>query len=229
MINRLELDVMQASELIEAAHLAVKHKLPAMIVHPMIASEALMARGKTGGIYKIITPVDWPKGDTYGMTKFRGLSTDALDADGFEILLTHGKNPIDTKKEAKLLTEFIKMHLSELAEVRFVIGAYTRTTAEIETILDALLTVRMPTLIRIDCQLKLQVSKANAEIHNSIIDLIRKHISAPVKLSGNITSVRSVTACNRAERFAVNLLQAKAIIKEFNSQPNELRHMLAPV
>ena len=60
MLNRLEIDVMQANELIEAARLTVKHRLPSMIVHPDLSSEAFIARGQMGGKLKIITPAKRP-------------------------------------------------------------------------------------------------------------------------------------------------------------------------
>jgi len=226
MFNKLELDVMQANELIEAANLAAKYKFPAIVVHPAITSEAMMARGRAGGQYKIITPVDCPKGEVFGMTKFRGLSTDALDADGFEIMLTAGKTVTDTRNEAKSLTDFIKQHLTELTEVRFVFGVFSRTEEDIATLCEALLDVRMPAMIRTDHQLKLQISKANADTHNQVIDKILEKVKVPIKLSANINSVRTITSCDRASRFAVNVLQAKAIIKEFQNQPQELRGML---
>ena len=231
MFHKLELDVMQANELVEASQLATKHKFPAMVVHPMIATEALMARGMAQGGYKIIIPVDWPKGSAqqkgiFGMPKLRGLSTDALDADGFEILLTGGKTISDTRKEAQVITDFIKTQLAETIEVRFVLGAFFRTEEVISGMCEALQGVRAPSYIRTDHQLKLQVSKASADAHNHIMDLILSNTKAPIKLSGNISTVRTITSCGRAQRFAVNVLQAKAIIKEYHQQPQELRQML---
>ncbi len=224
--NRLEIDVLQANELGESVELANKHNFPAIVVHPGLASDAIRIRGRSGGKFKLIIPVDWPKGDNFGTIKFRGLSTDAIEADGFEICLTGNKNDLDTKNEAKALTEFIKKHLSETTEVRFVLGAFTRDEQNIISLCKGLIGIRTPTLVRIDTQLKLQVSKANTEIHNKIIKQIHEILRVPIKLSGNIIGVRCVTGCPDAIRFAVGLTQAKAIVKEFYQQPNELKTLL---
>jgi hypothetical protein len=224
--HRLEIDVMQANELGESVELAIKYQIPAIVVHPGLASDALRARGRSGGRFKIITPVDWPKGDSYGSIKFRGLSTDAIEADGFEIYLTGGKTQGETQQEARQLTDFIKRQLSEMTEVRFVLGALSRDEPVVDTLINGLIGVRTPTLVRTDPQLKLQVSKANTDIHNALIKRIRSVVRIPVKVSGNIAGVRAVTGVPDAVRLAVSLLQAKAIIKEFNQQPGELKTLL---
>jgi hypothetical protein len=224
--NRLELDIMQANELIESIELAMKHNFPAVVVHQGLVGDAYRARGRLRGRFKIISPVDWPKGDNFGTHKFRGLLTDAIEADGFEVCLTGGKSAGDTKNEAKAITEFIKRHIGETTEVRFVLGAFLRDEANIVSMCEGLKGIPTPTFVRIDTQLKLQVSKANTEIHNAIIKKITDIIKLPIKLSGNITGVRAITGCPGAQRFAVNLAQAKTIVKEFQQQPNELKNIL---
>jgi deoxyribose-phosphate aldolase len=224
--HKLELDVMQTNELEDAAKITTKYKLPAMVVHPFIASEALFMRGRMQGRYKIYTPVDWPKGDNFAMLKLRGLSSDALDVDGFEILLTGNKMLGDTKNEAKTLTNFIKQQLSQVAEVRFVLGTIQRIPENIALICEALLSVPMPAMVRNDHHLKLQVGRANTDVHNTFIEDVLKVIRVPIKLSGNINTVRSVTACEKAQRFAVNVSQARAIIKEIHQQPEQLKSIL---
>jgi len=224
--TKLELDVMQTNELEEAANLAVKYQFPAMIVHPFMATEALFMRGRAQGRYKIYTPVDWPKGDNFSMLKMRGLSSDALDMDGFEILLTGGKTMTDTRNEAKTLTTFIKQQIAEETEIRFVLGAVQRPIENILEMCEALKDVRMPAMIRNDQHLKLQVGKANPEIHNTLMQSILEIIRVPMKLSGNIGTVRSITTCDKAQRFAVNVTQARAIIKEVHQQPEQLKSIL---
>jgi hypothetical protein len=161
------------------------------------------------------------------MQKMRGLSTDALEVEGFEILLTGGMNLTETRNEAKLLTEFVKSHLSEEHEVRFVLGTQMRDQDQVKVICEALQDVRMPTYVRNDVPLKLQVSKANADVHNEMMEIIADTIRVPLKIAGNINGFRVVTSCQGASRFAVSLLQAKIIIKEFQQQPSDqLRELL---
>jgi hypothetical protein len=218
--------VMQASELQEAAQLAAKYQMPALIVHPGLSGEAILARGKLSGKFKIITPVDWPKGDVFGMNKLRGLSTDSLETDGFELLLTPGKNEIETRNEAKVLTEFIRAHLAEEVEVRFVLGALVRPPEEVERLCAGLLKIRTPAMIRNDTHLKVQVSKANTTTHMDTVTLIKSKIQAPIKIAGNIGDVRTITSCRDVARFGVSLLQARNIIKEMAQQPAELKALL---
>lgn len=225
-LPRLEIDVMQANELAEASELAVKHKIPALVVHQSLASDALIYRGKVNGKFKIITPVDWQHRDAYGLMKLRGLPVDALETDGFEILLTPNKSLHETKNEANVLTKFIHGNISPMSEIRFVLGVHNRNTDQdnyesIYTMCDALLSVPMPNYIRTDHQLKLQVSKANTTTHNQLIAAIRSRIAAPIKLSGNITSVKCINGSPNAARFAVSVLQTKSIIKEYQSAASQ--------
>jgi uncharacterized protein involved in tolerance to divalent cations len=224
--TKLEIDVMQVNEILEAVELAHKYKLPAIVVHPGLSSDAIIARLRAGGKFKIITPIDWPKGETFGVNKLRGVTMDTLETDGFEFLLTPGKSEIDTRNEAKALTEFTKKNLSDQTEVRFVLGASMRSPENIVTMCKGLLGVRTPSMIRTDIQLKLQVSKANSDEHNKQISIIKESIKAPIKLSGNIVSIKSIAASPQASKFAVNLTQARTIIKEFQSQPDQLRELL---
>lgn len=226
MLNKLEIDVMQANELQESVQLTYKYKLPAMVVHQDLASEAFITRGRVGGKFKLITPIDWPKGSIFGMNKLRGLSTDALEVEGFEIMLTSGMTVTESRNEAKVFTDFIKRHLSETMEVRFVLGTQHRSEENVKNICEALVGVRLPAYVRNDTQLKLQISKANQDVHKSVIDMIHTNIRVPVKIGGNINSIRTMAACQTAARFAVNLLQAKAIVKEFDQQPDQLRQLL---
>lgn len=227
MLNTLEIDVMQANELQEASQITAKYNLPAIVVHQDLSSEAYILRAQLKSKYKIITPIDWPKGSNYGLLKLRGLSTDALEVEGFEILLTEGKSTSDTKNEAKAVTDFIRHHLSELHEIRLVLGTLSRDDENIARICEAIKLVRAPAMIRNDILLKTQINKASPEIHNNTIDMINSIVKAPIKISGNINNFRTVTQCRKAKRYAVNLMQAKTIIKEYKSQPSEeLRKLL---
>ena len=227
MLKNLEIDVMQANELEEASQITSKYKLPAMVIHPDLSSEAYIIRAQLKSNYKLITPVDWPRGVNNGILKMRGLSTDALEVEGFEILLTGYASIAESKKEIEQLTEFIRTHLSEIHEIRLVLGTTIRSIEEITNMCEAIKLVRKPSMIRNDTNLKLQVNKANSDIHIKTIEFINNIIKAPIKIAGNINNFKSVIQCRKANRFSVNLLQAKSIIKEYKSQPaDELRKLL---
>lgn len=225
-ISKLEIDVMNMNEVTEASQYALKYKLPAIVVHPGLSSEAIIARDRAGGKYNIITPIDWPKGEIFGMNKMRGLYTDNLEADGFEIMLTPDKLELETRNEAKLLTDFIKNRIAEDKEVRFVIGTVSRSEENVLSMCKGLLTVRTPAYIRTDHNLKTQVGKANPEEHNRVIELIRSIIRVPMKISGNLNNLKAVVSVPTASRYGVSLSQAKTIIKEFKSQPDRLNELL---
>ena len=227
-LRKLEIDVMQVNELMEASELTKKYSLPALVVHQNLANEALLARMKVSGQYQLIIPIDWPKGENFGNVKFRGVSKQALEADGYEIMLTPGKSNSDTKNEATTLTKFVKDYLGEFVDVRFVLGNLTREKEEISRFCDSLLGIKKPALIRSDTVLKIQQNKANADVHSDFIGIVSsKGLSCPIKLSGNMNNLKSIASAPQAYRYAVNIAQAKTIIKEYSQQPNELREILA--
>lgn len=227
-LRKLEIDVMQVNELMEASELTMKYRLPAMVVHPNLASEALMARMKVRGQYQLIIPIDWPKGENFGNVKFRGISKQALEADGYEIMVTPGKSSSDTKKEILILTKFVRDYLGEFVDVRFVLGNLTREKEEIVRMCESIICVRNPALIRSDTVLKIQQNKANADVHSDFVNTVGSSgLQCPLKLSGNMNNLKSIASAPQVHRYAVNIAQAKTIIKEYSQQPNELREILA--
>jgi 4-hydroxy-3-methylbut-2-en-1-yl diphosphate synthase IspG/GcpE len=223
---RLEIDVMQANELQTAIDLACKHQMPAMVIHQQLVSEAVMMRIRRKGRFKIIVPIDWPKGENFSMLKMRGLTKQALAAEGFEILLTGGKSEAETHNEAVALSEFVSQNISSASEVRFVLGAQMRTEDETLKMCRGLVGVRQPTYIRVDHHLKVQVTKGSHEAQAALAARIKEVIGFPLKACGNYTTAKSVASCPWASRVAVSLTQAQQIIKDLSRQPDGLRDML---
>jgi len=224
--NKLEIDIMQGTELQEAIELAVTSHIPAIVVHPELAREANVYRGIRQGHFRILTAVDWPKGDRYAMDKLRDMPIDALSRDGFEILISDRKNPSEIKGELLTCFEFIRSHLPEVTEIRIVLGAFMRDNDFVARACDELKNVPAPDMIRTDHHLRVQQSVANAQAHNDLISLINKYTHRPIKISGNINSAKVVALCN-ADRFAVSLKQAKSIIKEVKENPDKIRKLLS--
>jgi deoxyribose-phosphate aldolase len=81
--------------------------------------------------------------------------------------------------------------------------------------------IPLPTCVRNDVYTKNQTSKANPVVHASVMDSILKSLRVPIKISGNITDLKSISGHDRASLFAVNLSQAKNIVKEFKEPKNE--------
>ena len=225
-IGKLEIDIMQGTELKEAVELAVVNQIPAIVVHPELAQEANVYRGIRQGRFRIITAVDWPKGDRYAMDKLRDMPVDALSRDGFEILISERSNASEIKAELLTCFKFIRDHLPEITEIRIVLGAFMRNEDFVVRACDVLKNVPAPDMIRTDHHLRVQQSVANAQAHNDLITLIQRHTRRPIKISGNINSAKVVTSCS-ADRFAVSLKQASSIVKEIRENPEKIRKLLA--
>jgi hypothetical protein len=215
--TKLEIDVMQGNEILESFEMAHKYRMPAIVIHPSLSSDALVCRGRMKGNYKIITPVDWPKGEAFATEKFKGLSLDSLDTDGFEIFLSPKKNPDDIKKEISACTDFLKKFMGELFEIRFVVGTRTKDEALLKNIYEAFVHIKNPNMIRDDITLKTQNYKANPDIHNAFMDSVKVAISCPMKVSGNIDNLDIISKCPSSKRFGVSLQQAKSIIRLCNT------------
>lgn len=229
--TKLELDIMQVNELDQAIQLAAVHKLPAVVVHPQLVTQALATRIRRNGKFKIISTVDWPKGDIYGMNKLRGLTREMMEIDGYEILMTGNKSEIENRNEAKTITEFIRTNIGPRMDIRFVLGCYIRQEAEVLHMAKVMKDIQAPALIRTDTHLRMQVTKANVKTHTALTESIRTVCGLPLKLSGNIDSVRTIAGCLQAPqpaaRFAVSLQQLQQIVKDLQQQPDELRDLLA--
>lgn len=214
-LTRLEIDVMQQNELFEAMELAFKYNLPAIVVNQVIFADAIIAKIRMGARFKVITPIDWPRGENFGTIKLRGALAESLDTDGFEFMLTPNKNETETANEANAITEFIRQRFPPHVEIRFVLNTLQITPENLEAMCRGLSKVRTPNFIRTDINLKLQQNRANPEIHNALIETIKKNgVAFPLKLCGNFNTLKSTMECDNAARFAVGLSQAKVIIKE---------------
>lgn len=224
-LNKLEIDVMQACELKQAVDFTTKYGLQAMVVHPSLVAEAIMLRITRKKHFNIITTVDWPKGELTGIKKFSGMVAESFKADGFEIYCTAVPEG-HWHTEAMQITKFIREALSNTSELRFVLGTQTRDSQQIVEIVKGFNGVPTPKLLRTDHNLKSQITRANPEVHNGLMEIVKNNCSLNVKLSGNINNAKAVTSCPEASRFAVNYNQAMNIMQELEKQPEQLRTML---
>ena len=224
----LEIDVMQASEIDQAVQLARNHLMPVLVVHPQLVAATIMTRARRQGRFKIITTIDWPKGDNYGMMKLRGMTKEMMQADGFEIMLTGGKQEHENKTEAVLISQFLRGHLSSAIEMRFVLGNLTNSVDNIVGMCKSFKDMPTPAFVRNDHYLKPQVTKANIKTHAALISTIKSVTGIPIKICGNIDSIRTIAGCivAGASRFAVSLQQANDIISDIQRQPGELKELL---
>ncbi len=209
--TKLEIDIVQASELPEAMELAAKHKFPAMVVHPDLVGQAILQRQCRQAACKIIVPVDWPKGDRYGITKLHNLPLNAVGQNGFEILLSPATKAGEVKAEAKALLDFVRDFLPPGVEVRFVLDVFSRQD-KLDIFCDGLKGLPAPAFLRTDRNLRVQQSKSNQAAQEQIVSKLRTTTGYAVKLSGSVTY--KIATSGLAARYAVSLQQALAIIKE---------------
>lgn len=225
LLTRLEIDVMQANELGDAIELAHVHKMQAVVVHQDLVNDAILQRVRRQACCKIIVPVNWPKGDKYGVRKLHNMPVAALAQDGFEVMLCP-RSPVDQVAEMREITQFIRSTLNPLAEVRFVVGALTYDCKTMLDICEAMRDVPAPNFIRTDINLRVQQAKANSTAHAETLAAIKTAITRPIKLSGNVGAVKTLVTC-KADRYAVSLKQAQAIVKEINENSEKTQRLLA--
>lgn len=240
---KLEIDVMQASEIQKAVDFAIEHKVPSLIVHQQLVPTVNMHRSIKGGQFKIIVPVDWPKGESRGADKLRFLSVQALNADGFEILVSDLKSKSEYSAELSNIYNFVRQFVNNNAEIRFVLGTSIRPIEQIMMICNALHNIPSPDMLRTDTCTKGQMNKFSLKAHNELLSTVNpvipdtlnvpddsdKDLCANItkvtqrrlKISGNIDSVKAIQSGN-AYRYGVNISQFDKIIADMK-RINELR------
>lgn len=212
--HKLELDIMQNNDL-SGLDLAFKYNLPAVVVHPLLVAEAIRIRGRIRGRFNIITTVDWPKGEAQGVSKFRGIPVPALEADGFEVCLTPHTEHGPVQREAVDVFEFVRKHLGEIIEVRFVLNTAPPRAPEVITALaNGLQGVRTPSLVRTDTQLKLP--KVDQAHPSTIVETIKSFVSLPIKVSGNV-NFKMIQNNDKVNRYAVDIQQLQSIIRDLET------------
>lgn len=229
--TKIEIDVMQSNEIDSVCQLAAAHNMPAIVVHPQLITQAISVRARRQGRFDIFTTVDWPKGETFGMTKLRGLCQEAMSVDGYEIMLTGGRTALENLDEVKKLTGFIRSFISQHAQIRLILGALSRPAEEVVRLATAVRDAAASVMLRTDNHLRAQTTKASTKAHGDTTAAIRAACGMPIKLSGNIDSVKTVAECLKLPAppvvFAASLQQAQQIVTNLAQKPAESRELLA--
>lgn len=219
-IAKLELDCFQMSEMLECMEFAAKHNLPAVVVHQGLSSDALVLRNKVRGKFKVVVPIDWPKGDHFGNVKFRGLTIDSLEGDAFEIVMSPNRSINEMKNEAKVCTDFIRTYLGSTQEIRFVIPSNRTDAASVAELSGLFSGTRNPAYVRFGFTHKAPVNRINRTYNTEIRTKLFEAVGAPIKMCGNIQSLADIDAIGAA-RYGVSLTFAKGIINEYNAAREE--------
>jgi len=221
-ISKLELDCFQISEMLECMEFAAKHNLPAVVVHQGLSLDALIIRNKVRGKFKVVVPIDWPKGDHFGNLKFRGLTIDSLEGDAFEIVMSSGKSTMDLKNEARVCTDFIRTYLGPTQEIRFVVPSTKTDVASIAELAGLFHGIRNPAYVRFGFASKAPANKVSRSYNIEIRTKLFEAVGVPIKMCGNIQTIQDIDLIGAA-RYGVSLAFAKVIINEY-ALAQEERH-----
>jgi len=228
---KTEIDVTKMNQLPAAAHFAHKHKCPAIVVPPDLFRVAFLAKARMPSAqFKIIAAIDWPKGTNFRQDKFRGVETETMSADGFEILLTQ-RNYRDMVRELKYLEKLFSDYFNPLIECRYVLGwfAQDRDEEQFGDMIKAIQEVKSPTLIRTTHLTKLPAACNDADTHLEVANEITKPKRIPIKLSGNMNfRIRLKAKGDPISRYACTLEQAEKMEQDLsNGALEELKNIVS--
>ena len=214
---KVEIDVLKRSDLDIATRFMIKHKCPTLVVAPELVQTATINRALGRGEYKIFTAVDWPKGNQFLSDKFRGMPSESVNVDGFEILLTAGRQTA-ISKEIKFLADFFRDYFPPTTELRFVLGWFApgRNQEQFEHMLEACNKVVGPALIRTTHLTKLTSVDGSTDSHKAVVETISGIKRIPIKISGNI-GMQTRLGCKNAVKYACTLRQAMDLSKELSN------------
>lgn len=206
LITRLEIDVMQESELGEAIEHTVSHKINNVVIHPDLISSAIFNKARRQSMCNLLIPVDWPKGQVPGISKLHAMSLDALSQNGFEIMLSPNTNKSMIGNEITALTDFILDQLSPLMMVRYVINTAIHNIDYVKALCDTIGRIRVPNGFRIQCKA--------LDLRADIIGLLKQSGIKDIKvdyISDNATDLK----------YAVTIKQLKSIIRQIQTRKND--------
>lgn len=198
-----------------AVDLAMKHSCPAIVTLPELVAPFIAARSMRKAMFKTILLIDAP--NDFAMLKLRDLGRDAMAADGFDIVITPRRKPIDCLNEVKSLTEFINQQ-NPLAEIRWSISALTNPESDFVNHLKSL--QKHPcAMVRTDHRVH---HKATVKQHTEIVNVIRQHVASPIKISGAVDlETYNAFESDKSIRFDVTTDQFNTILKSVNEQKYE--------
>ncbi len=212
MTSKFEINIGRETTPMETADtitFAAKYRCPAIIVPPILVPIVIVERSKIRAQYKIIAAIGFDSTE-YALDKFKNLDKSVFHADGYDVLITDGKNLSETINEMKAMNEFIKIRINPTLEIRYVLDAAHRSGESVDLMLQA--AKKVPTAyVRTDRHL--MSSKQNDDVHDKIINKIKSHIPYPIKLSGNVT-LKTYERFKGVSRFDVTVKQAKEMIKQ---------------
>lgn len=212
--GRMELNVLDwNAALPRVSEFAFKNRCPAIVTIPQLVPAFIADREAKRGNYRVIAAVDFA-GTSFAMQKVRDMGGDATAADGYDILCSSGRPANEIFNEIKSVSEFLR-GLNSLAEIRWVLGAFTRPDADVQNILKCFAKYNVNWL-RLDQHVA--DSKITAGQHAGMVTSIRRSTKLPLKISGNVNKeVTDQFMDDKSVRFDVTLEQASSILAAYNA------------
>ena len=211
--TRLEVNVFRGEtasvDINQLSGFMIKNRIPVVVTEPSFIEPMVLDRSRFNGQYKIICAIDFFDGKHYALEKIRDLMQVAFLADGFDIMITPNRSDKETLNELRALTEFFRA-LNSLKEIRWTLGLRRGSRESIKRALSHM--KKWPaSYIRTDVNLV----SPGIELMNHLdyIAFIRKEISTPIKVCGNIDFQSILALRQKAARFDVSVMQARRIVK----------------
>lgn len=223
--GRMELNVLDYNApLPRVSEFAYKHRCPAIVVLPQLVPAFIADRESKKGVYRIIAAVDFTN-KSFAMQKVRDMGSDATAADGFDILCSTNKPANEVYNEVRSVSDFLKS-LNQLAEIRWVLGAYGRPYAEVQNHLNCFNKYSVNWL-RLDQ--RVIDPKLTAAQHGGMVESVRRGCKLPIKISGNVNKeVTDLFMNDKGVRFDVTLEQANSILAAYSVPQEEPKKEAAP-
>lgn len=212
--SRLELNALDwNAALPRVSEFAFKNRCPAIVTLPQLIPAFIADRDTKQGVYRVIAAVDFSN-QGFAMQKVRDMGGDATAADGFDIMISSGRPANEIFNEVKSVSDFLRS-INPLAEIRWVLGAFTRPDADINNYFKCFAKYQVNWL-RLDPQVASPRITAGHQI--GMVDSLRRGTKLPIKISGNVTKeVVDHFMKDKGIRFDVTLEQATALLAAYEA------------
>lgn len=162
-----------------------KMRFSCLMTVPELIQFSGVFKSFVGGKFDIIALVDYPKGSKFSCDKFKGVSSEFFLVDGYDITLSIEKTASEVCTEIKEIYTFIRQMIGENLKIIYTLSMAQRDHDSIGRICDAINSYP-PNYIKLESLTTLQPTKANLEVHQSNIELLKRYTSKEIIICGNI-------------------------------------------
>jgi len=219
LLSRLEVNVGLGSDVSRLSSFAIKNRIPAIVVPPELVTSAIMLRQGYLNKFRVICTVDFPEGRCFAGEKVGVLPSGALNADGFEILLSSGRTDKECENELSELYRFFRKDLAG-KELRYCLNLHGRKFEDIIKFFKHFKKFP-PDFLRTNVDLRLQRFKDKD--HADAIRMIRERSGVPIKLCGNVSPDTVINFQGKVARYDVGFDAAQRVVSVLGKRSREIR------